>query len=68
MADMMGDRAPANSAAPDEIAKTIEARYLDDLTQLESILTRLECAHQTVETMPTVACQFFYDCRGRRSG
>jgi len=32
--------------------------------QLESILTCPKCSHQAVETMPTDACQFFYDCKG----
>ncbi|MHB8267220.1 GDCCVxC domain-containing (seleno)protein [Bradyrhizobium sp.] len=32
--------------------------------QLESTLTCPACQHQAVETMPTDACQFFYDCRG----
>jgi hypothetical protein len=30
---------------------------------LESTLTCPQCHHQSVETMPTDACQFFYDCR-----
>jgi hypothetical protein len=30
--------------------------------QLESTLTCPKCQHQAVETMPTDACQFFYDC------
>ncbi|WP_262048130.1 GDCCVxC domain-containing (seleno)protein [Bradyrhizobium sp. Bra78] len=29
---------------------------------LESTLTCPACAHQKTETMPTDACQFFYDC------
>ena len=32
--------------------------------QLESILTCPDCGHQALETMPTDACQFFYDCKG----
>ena len=32
--------------------------------QLESTLTCPKCQHQAVETMPTDACQFFYDCEG----
>jgi hypothetical protein len=32
--------------------------------QLESTLICPERGHQTVETMPTDACQFFYDCKG----
>jgi len=31
--------------------------------QLESTLTCPKCGHQAVETMPTDACQFFYDCK-----
>jgi transcription elongation factor Elf1 len=34
------------------------------LMQLESTLTCPKCSHQSVETMPTNACQFFYDCKG----
>jgi hypothetical protein len=34
------------------------------LMQLESTLTCPKCNHQAVETMPTDACQFFYDCKG----
>jgi len=36
----------------------------DPIMQLESILTCPKCSHQAVETMPTDACQFFYDCKG----
>jgi transcription elongation factor Elf1 len=32
--------------------------------QLESTITCPRCAHQATETMPTDACQFFYDCKG----
>jgi hypothetical protein len=32
--------------------------------QLESTITCPHCQHQTVEQMPTNACQFFYICRG----
>src|SRR5580704_15820995 len=32
--------------------------------QLQSTLTCPKCSYQAVETMPTDACQFFYDCRG----
>jgi hypothetical protein len=34
------------------------------MMQLESTLTCPSCGHQSVETMPTDACQFFYDCKG----
>jgi hypothetical protein len=32
--------------------------------QLTSTLTCPECGHLATETMPTNACQFFYDCKG----
>jgi hypothetical protein len=32
--------------------------------QLESTLTCPSCGHRFVETMPTDACVFFYDCKG----
>ena len=32
--------------------------------QLQSTLTCPECGHKTTETMPTSACQFFYECSG----
>ncbi len=34
------------------------------MTVLESILTCPLCGHRRRETMPTDACQYFYDCRG----
>ncbi|WP_119681960.1 GDCCVxC domain-containing (seleno)protein [Indioceanicola profundi] len=32
--------------------------------ELESTLTCPRCGHRETETMPTDACQFFYDCMG----
>jgi len=32
--------------------------------QLKSMLTCPRCGHQAIETMPTDACQFFYDWKG----
>ncbi|MGA9006233.1 MAG: GDCCVxC domain-containing (seleno)protein [Xanthobacteraceae bacterium] len=32
--------------------------------QLESMLTCPQRGHQSVEAMPTDACQFFYECKG----
>ena len=29
----------------------------------QSVLTCPNCGHQSLETMPTNACQFFYDCK-----
>ena len=31
---------------------------------LESLVTCPKCGHQQLETMPTAACLFFYDCKG----
>lgn len=31
---------------------------------LESTITCPSCGHRETETMPTDACQFFYDCKG----
>src|SRR3546814_8648967 len=36
----------------------------DVVPELHSTLTCPHCGHQATETMPTNACQFFYDCRG----
>ncbi len=33
-------------------------------TQLESTITCPHCETQKTETMPTDACQFFYECTG----
>ncbi|HLW93729.1 MAG TPA: GDCCVxC domain-containing (seleno)protein [Roseiarcus sp.] len=32
--------------------------------QLTSVLTCPVCNHQAIETMPTDACQVFYECKG----
>ncbi len=34
------------------------------MTEVESIITCPHCGHSETETMPTNACQFFYDCKG----
>jgi uncharacterized Zn finger protein len=31
---------------------------------LESTITCPKCGHKEKETMPTDACQFFYECKG----
>jgi ribosomal protein L32 len=33
-------------------------------TELISTITCPECGHSETETMPTDACQFFYECKG----
>lgn len=34
------------------------------MMELRSTLTCPHCGQQSTETMPTDACQFFYDCKG----
>ena len=34
------------------------------MMQLESTLTCPSCGDRSIETMPTDACVFFYDCKG----
>ena len=34
------------------------------MTEQRSSITGPHCGHAQAETMPTDACQFFYDCRG----
>lgn len=36
----------------------------DTTIQLRSEITCPECGFRSVETMPTDACQWFYDCKG----
>jgi len=31
--------------------------------KLQAVITCPHCAHRETETMPTDACQYFYDCR-----
>lgn len=40
------------------------ANHFEDIemTQLQSTITCPNCGKQSTETMPTDACQFFYDC------
>ena len=35
-----------------------------DRIELQSTITCPHCRHQEAETMPTDACQFYYDCKG----
>jgi hypothetical protein len=32
--------------------------------ELQSIITCPECGHRETETMPTDACQWYYECKG----
>ncbi|GAU80905.1 GDCCVxC domain-containing (seleno)protein [Bosea sp. BIWAKO-01] len=32
--------------------------------QLQSLITCPHCGHAAADTMPTDACQFFYECKG----
>lgn len=36
----------------------------DNSVELISVITCPECSHVESETMPTNACQWFYDCKG----
>jgi hypothetical protein len=40
------------------------AEYVMDNAILESVLTCPYCGWRRQETMPTDACQFFYECKG----
>ncbi|NJO36616.1 MAG: hypothetical protein HC871_02085 [Rhizobiales bacterium] len=35
--------------------------------ELTSTITCPKCGHRETETMPTDACQWFYDCKGCRA-
>ena len=35
---------------------------MSNTIELQSTLTCPKCGHQKAETMPTDACQFFYEC------
>lgn len=35
---------------------------MEKTTLLQSVITCPNCGHQKEETMPTDACQFFYEC------
>jgi transcription elongation factor Elf1 len=37
---------------------------MSDMVVLESVITCPHCGHTRIETMPTDACQYFYDCKG----
>lgn len=37
---------------------------MDHTLQLESTITCPHCSHRALESMPSNACQFFYDCKG----
>ena len=40
---------------------------MSETVRLESTLTCPECGHSTTNTMPTDACQWFYECEGCRA-
>ncbi|MCG6882540.1 MAG: hypothetical protein LJE62_02155 [Silicimonas sp.] len=40
---------------------------MTDVTQLTSTLTCPECGVKTTETMPTDACQYFWECAACRT-
>lgn len=58
--------------APGSVRRAVRAQYflgpsigwLDYVMQAQSTITCPHCGHHKIETMPTDACQFFYDCEG----
>jgi hypothetical protein len=46
---------------PQAVVRLVQSR---SHMQAESTLTCPKCGQQAVETMPTDACLFFYDCKG----
>ncbi len=50
------------SCSPADLLDRMEPR--PSQMHLASVVTCPECGHEAAETMPTDACQFFYDCRG----
>lgn len=57
---MIDDRALAGTG----VNGTANAVIYAGTPILESAITCPECGAEKVETMPTNACQFFYDCSG----
>ena len=45
-----------------ELIVKLSQLHLGWVMQLQSTLTCPACKHQATETMPTDACQFYYDC------
>ena len=39
-------------------------KAIDVMMDVQSTITCPQCGHRETETMPTDACQFFYDCKG----
>jgi len=46
------------------VTSTSDTSPSDPVVIPDSIITCPECGHEQNETMPTDACQFFYDCKG----
>ncbi|MFT5489657.1 MAG: hypothetical protein ACI9JL_004090 [Paracoccaceae bacterium] len=44
--------------------ETIQSGLDQTGIELESAITCPDCGHVEAETMPTDACQWFYDCQG----
>ncbi len=49
---------------PPTLCSTLAMPVLDGSVVLESTLSCPHCGTTKLETMPTDACQFFYDCTG----
>ena len=66
MADLLQEERPIGAQAAGELYGPGYALWKKkgDMTELRSTITCPNCGHQENETMPTDACQFFYDCKG----
>jgi hypothetical protein len=56
------DRQDHNENSADKLISAAKRMTTEPI--LQSTLTCPHCGHRATETMPTNACQFFYDCAG----
>ena len=49
------------ASTPDQIKTVVINKYMSE-TILISVITCPNCGHEKEETMPTNACQYFYEC------
>ena len=59
-----GKNASTNAASRSHWQRSVANNTLEPILIEQSEITCPQCGHREVETMPTNACQFFYDCRG----
>lgn len=55
------DRCVTPTRVSQDLVK-VHMKNMESSIVLESEITCPECGHKKVETMPTDACQFFYEC------